>query len=294
MPDGLRPVARRWFYSLHPRLSWAKRRKVDLTTEAVADRFFDSRAEYDALEREFVDGRIGGICAAGDERLPDGWSVYDAHRDECAKLYALVRKRRPDTVVETGVWHGVSTASVLLALAANDRGSLHSLAPSARPTGGAGDRFGGRDGFERHLRRKRPSCAEPGSHRLPPGREPGWILPDDLRERWRVTPGRPTRRLPGLLDGIGPVELFVHDSVHSASGMAFEFALAWEHLAPGGVLVSPHVDWNDAFDTFVDEHDCEAGLLSFEYNGREGYDAPCSCAYAVKPADAATAPGGPG
>lgn len=279
VPEPAVPAARKLFYVLYPKVSWRKRRKVDATTDAFVDRFFESEREFLDLREEFFDGRIVDICIQGDRALPEDESVYDAHRDECAKLYALVRKREPDAVVETGVYHGVSTASILLALDVNDRGTLHSVDAAAVVDG---------DGYyDEYIQRQRPSCAESGTHDLPDDRDPGWIVPDDLRERWHLTLDRPHRALPDVLADAGPPDLFFHDSIHSTSGMLFEFELAWEHLAPGGVLASCHVGNNDALDTFAAEHDCEHGLFSFDYNGLEGYDAPCSCGYAVKPGGAA-------
>lgn len=276
VPEPAKPTARKWFYVLYPKVSWRKRRKVETTTDAFVERFFESEAEYRDYRTEFFDGRIVDICVQGDQALPEDESVYDAHRDECAKLYALVRKREPDTVVETGVYHGVSTAAILLALDANGTGSLHSI--------DAATAVDGTDGYYgEYIRRQRPTCAESGTHRLPDDRDPGWILPDDLRERWQFMADRPHHALPDLLLEVGPIDLFFHDSLHSVSGMLFEFELAWERLSPGGLLASCHVGNNDALETFAAEHGCERGLFSFDYNGLEGYDAPCSCGYAIKP-----------
>lgn len=304
VPERAVPTARKWFYLLNPTVSWRKRRKVDETTEAFAERFFGSEAAYRAHRSEFFEGRIVDICVQGDRALPAEESVYDAHRDECAKLYALVREREPDVVVETGVYHGVSTAAILLGLDANDRGTLYSIDASHVVDVGGGDHDdhrnsrAGRGGeaartgtgevdayYADYIQRSRPSCSEAGAHDLPADRDPGWILPDDLRERWHLTEGRPHRVLPDLLDDVGPADLFFHDSLHATGAMLFEFELAWEHLAGGGLLASCHVGNNDAMETFASEHGCEHGLFSFDYNGLEGYDAPCSCGYAVKPGE---------
>lgn len=272
VPEPMVPAARRWFYLLYPRVSWRKRRKVETATDEFVGRFFDDRSEYEAYREEFFDGRIVDICREGDAALGDEASVYDAHRDECAKLYALVRKRRPATVVETGVFHGVSTAAILLALAENGFGTLHSVDPSHATED---------DYYAAYVERERPSCSEPGAHELG-DREPGWILPDDLRDRWQLTRGRPHSALPAVLRSVPPVDVFLQDSLHATSAMLYEFELAWEHLAAGGVIVSPHVGNNDALATFAREHDCESGLVSFDYNGLEGYEAAGQCGYALK------------
>lgn len=286
----MRPLARKWFYILDPRLSWRKRRKVDRTTESFVEHFFDDRDEFDAYASQFYESDIVDICERASEQVAHERMIYDAHKDECLKLFALVRKRRPEIIVETGVYHGVSTVSMLLALDANDAGVLYSIDDSyvRDPDEDPLDPEAGPDGIDPHRRRARPSCAEAGTHALPPEKEPGWIIPDELRERWRLTRSPVTRELPGLLADLDSIDLFFQDSGHAASSMLFEFELAWEWLRPGGVLVSPHVGWNDAFDTFVAERPCESGLASFDYNGREDYDYPCSMGFAVKPEAATT------
>jgi hypothetical protein len=107
-------------------------------------------------------------------------------------------------------------------------------------------------------------------------------VPDDLRDRWEFTAGRSQRRLVELLPSVGTVDLYWHDSEISTSCMLFEFELAWEWLAPDGILLSPHVDRNDAFDVFVGERDCEHGLFDFLYDvGYDDYDEACSGGYVV-------------
>lgn len=291
LPDWLQPHVRKWYYLLNPRLSWLDRRKPDAVDESFVRRFFDDRAEFERYRDEFLAGPIGDICATAAERAPEGHTIFDAHREDCMKHYALVRKREPDVVVETGVYNGVSTASILLALAANDRGRLHSIDNSRALRAGLGDAESADgattdrelDGRARHYRRERPSCAEPGGARLVPDREPGWIVPDRLRDRWALTAGRSQRELPRLLADLGGIDVFLHDSEHSVSGMLFEFDLAYEWLRPGGLVLSSHVEWNDAFETFVEERDCEHGLTTFHYLGYEGERVPCSTGYVVKP-----------
>lgn len=287
LPERAKPAAEQVLHLAIPWMSWRKRRRVTATRAAFVERFFESADEFERYESEFFDGRIVDVCRAAASEVPDDESIYDAHMDECVRLYALVRKYRPSTIVETGVYHGVSTTSLLLALAENGVGTLHSLDPTPLLAADAdeGDAEPVPPDRREHYRRGRPSCAEAGTHRLPDGREPGWIVPADLQEHWKLRIGRSQRTLPDLLADAGEVDLFVHDSEHSRTGMAFEFDLAWEHLSPGGMLVSFHVDRNDAFDAFVAERSCEHGRLTYTYNGLEDYDRACSSAYAIKPRD---------
>ncbi|AGN00039.1 hypothetical protein L593_00420 [Salinarchaeum sp. Harcht-Bsk1] len=294
VPEDAKPRIDRLAHFVVPWMSWRKRRRVHRTEEAFVDRFFPSPADFEAYEQEFFAGRIVDICRSAAEELSTDGSIYDAHMDECARLYALVREYEPTTIVETGVYHGVSTASLLLALDENDAGTLYSLdpvpllqgtpqdaeAPALADGRGATIAQPRRDYYERG----RPSCSEAGTHRIPEDREAGWIVPDDLHDHWDRRTGRSQRDLPGLLDSVGGVDLFIQDSEHSQTGMAFEFDLAWEHLVPGGLLVSFHVDWNDAFDAFVEERGCAHGPLAYTYNGFEDYETACTSAYAIKPA----------
>jgi hypothetical protein len=277
LPEKFQPVAQKWFYVLNPRLSWTYRRKPDEVDQAFVDRFFDNEAEFDRYRTEFLESEIGEVCMNAESAIPDEYTVFDAHRKDTLKYYTLVRKFEPSVVVETGVYNGVSTTALLLGLRKNDHGHLHSVDCSARLRDEDGV-AGRREYFERG----RPSCSEPGSAELVPGREPGWILPDSLRERWTLHEGHPRERLPDLLADLSSVDVFVHDSEHSTSCMLFEFELGWRHLSRDGLILSSHIHWNDAFETFVDEHDCESGLTTFHYLGYEGERVPCSTGFIRK------------
>lgn len=281
LPAAVQTVAKKGYIVLNPSISWKKWHR---TPKAFVDRFFDDEDEYESYAAEFWDSQIVDICRSAQNAVSDDVTIYDAHRDECECLYALIRKRKPTTLVETGVYHGVSTASILLALEANATGTLYSI-------DNAIDAHNDENSIEnesrprtprkrRHFRRDRPSCAEPGTHVLPAGREPGWIIPDDLRDRWELRTGKRQRELPVLLSDLGDLDLFLHDSEHSVSGMLFEFEAAWEWLRPGGLLVSLHIDWNSAFTTFVNERACEHGLMTYTYHG--DFDIPCSSGYGIK------------
>ncbi len=150
-------------------------------------------------------------------------------------LYAVVRTARPEAMVETGVANGFSTAFTLLALQANGVGHLHSIDLP---------REVGRD-YE-------PGTFYEGEGRagIPPGSEPGWLIPEILKERWTLILGRSQEELPPLLERLGTVDTFMHDSEHSFDCMWFEFNAAWPVLRPGGVLVSDDVNSTEAFARF--------------------------------------------
>jgi predicted O-methyltransferase YrrM len=156
--------------------------------------------------------------------------------DEGLRLYRLLRDLKPSVAVETGVCNGVSTAFLLLALEDNGEGELHSidLPEIAGEEYAEGTFWDGKGGAV-----------------IPPGKEPGWMVPPQLRPRWNLVLGRSQEVLPLLLDRIGGIDFFMHDSEHSYECMSFEFRTAWDALRDGGVLVADDVYVNAAWDEFV-------------------------------------------
>jgi predicted O-methyltransferase YrrM len=155
---------------------------------------------------------------------------------EGLRLYAVLRKLRPAVAVETGVCNGVSTAFLLLALVENGVGELWSVDLPE---------FAGED-------------YEPGTFWdgkggavVPAGEEPGWMVPADLRSRWHLVLGRSQDALPPLLDRLGPIDFFMHDSEHSEACMRLEFDTAWAALQDDGVLAADDVTVNEAFSSFA-------------------------------------------
>ena len=166
--------------------------------------------------------------------------------DEGLRLYRLLRGRRPRVAVETGVCNGVSTAFLLLALEDNGDGELHSidLPEVAGEEYQPGTFWDGKGGAV-----------------IPPGKEPGWMVPPALRERWHLVLGRSQDELPPLLEALGGIDFFMHDSEHSYECMSFEFRTAWAALRDGGVLVADDVNVNAAWDEFTGEVDREPEAL---------------------------------
>jgi predicted O-methyltransferase YrrM len=145
-----------------------------------------------------------------------GMASADLWAKKVLVQYAAVRALEPDSVVETGVASGVSSAYILLALERNWKGTLHSIE--------VGDRA-----------------------YLPPGRENGWIVPDHLRPRWRLHIGDVRATLPSLLRELGQVDIFIHDSLHTYDHMKWELELAHRHVKRGGLLLADDALGNYAF-----------------------------------------------
>lgn len=129
------------------------------------------------------------------------------------ELYSLVRITGAGTIVETGVAGGFSTTAFLAALEANGEGKLYSI--------DAADRS-----------------------------KVGWAVPHRLRGRWDLRLGTSKKILPPLLDELGSLDIFMHDSDHTYETMMFEFETAWPRIRSAGLLVSDDIHWTDAFFEF--------------------------------------------
>ena len=134
-------------------------------------------------------------------------------------LYTMVRILKPEIVIETGVFEGHSSLSILSALKENNKGFLYSI-----------------------------DLPSPG---LPSGKEPGWIVPEHLRKRWDLRAGKSSDLLPTLLLEVKEVDIFLHDSEHSYENMYWEYKTAWAHIKTGGLLLSHDVSQNAAFRDFA-------------------------------------------
>jgi hypothetical protein len=151
-------------------------------------------------------------------------------------LYLMARIAHPRIVVETGVSSGYSARFLLEALERNGEGILHSIGlPRLAMDPAQTQRF---------------SAGGPIANR-----PIGWLVPERLRHRWTIHVGRSEELLTPLLVGLpGPVDLFLHDSLHQHATMAFEYRTAWANLSPGGLLVSHDIHTSAAWAEFLRDH----------------------------------------
>jgi len=149
-----------------------------------------------------------------------------------AFLYTIVRHMKPDVIVETGVFDGETSAALLQALHDNAQGTLVSIdLPAYQPVDYA-------------TARMEEPC-------LPPGCEPGWAIPDYLRDRLQLVLGDSKVHLPLVLQEYDSIDIFIHDSLHTYEHMTFEYTVAWPKIRPGGLLMSDDIFTNRAFTRFV-------------------------------------------
>jgi Methyltransferase domain len=192
----------------------------EVRTSGLMEHLFDKAREHHA--------EVGG----------SGHSLGAIGYTEGVYLYSVLRKLQPEVAVETGVANGFSTAFSLLALQANGGGHLHSI-DLPREVG----------------REYEPGTFYEGEGRagIPSGSGPGWLIPEELRERWTLVLGRSQEELQPLLERLGTIDSFMHDSEHSFDCMWFEFNAAWPHVRDGGILVSDDVNSTEAFPRFAAE-----------------------------------------
>lgn len=195
-------------------------------------RFFESEAEFESYVAEFEDSDVLATIeeARTEHRRRTGHGRFAAiNQFTHPRLYALVRKLDPETVVETGVCNGVSTYIVLRALEANGHGHLYSV-------------------------------DYPDEERIPDGEQPGWIVPDDLRDRWSLTVGLSQDELPGTISDLDAIDLFLHDT--KASILDEELDIVWSKLARGAVITADDVHESDVFGTVVASRQVQHGYVA--------------------------------
>jgi hypothetical protein len=163
-----------------------------------------------------------------------GWN--DGDRAQAAAIWCVVAHSRPAIVVETGVAHGLTSRVILEGLKRNGSGHLWSIDLPA---------------------------VDPALHH-----EIGIAVQADLRSRWSYVSGTSRERLPRLVRKLKRVDLFVHDSLHTARNMCFELDTVWPALAPGGIAVVDDVDHSLGFRRFIDRAAPGAWLTARHVTGR--------------------------
>jgi hypothetical protein len=146
-----------------------------------------------------------------------GWDDGDPALARAA--WCLTVHLRPNAVVETGVARGVTTRVILEALERNGSGHLWSI--------------------------DLPPLIEKALED-----QTGAALVPSRCARWTYLRGSSRRRLVPLLAELSELDLFLHDSMHTARNLRFELGHAWDVLRTGGALLADDIDRNDGFRTF--------------------------------------------
>lgn len=175
-------------------------------------------SEIDAVLNERELNEVRAECLAMAEARQIGRYAWGGFAEVC---YAICRLNRPETVLETGVAFGWTSAFILAALEVNGKGHLHSIdLPAFRP----------------------------GAERITAA-----VVPNRLRHRWTLSLGPQSQLLPAVLEGLDAVDFFHYDSDKTYQGMKWSYETVWRKIARGGVLMADDVD-NDAFlECFADK-----------------------------------------
>jgi hypothetical protein len=86
-------------------------------------------------------------------------------------------------------------------------------------------------------------------------------VPGGLRARWTYVFGSSRQRLPHLVAQLAPIDLFLHDSMHTTRNVLFELETVWPGLRPGGVILVDDIDLSRGFEEFTDKHGSELRSL---------------------------------
>lgn len=171
----------------------------------------------------------------GVHRLPPDAPFPSFHNGDfrIARLcYAVVRALRPTSVVETGVCYGVTSSFILKALEQNGAGTLYSI--DLPPLSSNAEKF------------------------------VGWFIPEDLRSRWRLFLGTGKKWLPRIVEDLGGVDMFLHDSLHTYGNISTELGIVTPKLHRRSVVVADDVEGNSAFLEWVSRHKPAYGAVVAE------------------------------
>jgi predicted O-methyltransferase YrrM len=209
-------------HAYRPDADWEQRLLAQLGTSPEASRL----DAFQALWPEVV----ALLEAKGFRTGPESYfSANDGDPELVRAIWHLVCRLRPDKIVETGVAHGMTTRFILEALQRNGWGHLWSI----------------------DLAPVDPAMAA----------QIGAAVQGPVAKRWSLVEGSSRRRLPPLLDAVAPIDLFIHDSLHTTPHLRFELAAAWPALRPGGYMVVDDIDTNVAFREFVADHPEATALI---------------------------------
>jgi len=193
--------------------------------DELINKIFDNREELDQFTEELLSSEFWfDLLKAKKEceiRINCKWSISKV---STSILYAIIRKLKPDIIMETGIFTGFSSAIILYALNQNDKGELFSIDTYTK--------------FKDDI---------------------GVLVSKDLIDRWTTMEGRTDEVLPHVKTK--NIDIFLHDSLHSYDNMYFEYRWAKDHLKKGGLLLSHDIGTNNAFFDFANNNEIKYYLI---------------------------------
>ena len=143
----------------------------------------------------------------------DLWGLQGTH----GIGFMLIRKFKPELIIETGIAHGYSAEVILTALSLNGKGRLQSIDIDEKV----------------HLQNIDVDV--------------GWLVTPSYFNHWDRKIGDSKNILANINQ---EPDIFIHDSLHTEEHMLFEYYWAKDHLKPNGLLVSDDIDRNNAWYIF--------------------------------------------
>ncbi len=171
------------------------------------------------------------LSAYYDKNAVDKFAIGASAGIKEIAIYLIIKKYRPSLMIETGVANGVSTYFILKAMHENRTGKLISIDyPNYNPKG-----YVNEDG-------------KPDAVFIPTGKEPGWLVPTEFKDRFSIMTGKSSDILPQL--DFTP-DIFYHDSDHSYTNMKFELEWAYMHVKKSGLIMADDTNINSAWVDFL-------------------------------------------
>lgn len=222
--------------------AWTRLWSADARQAPAARAWARERAEsYEAFATERDPGLWQEASAWADQASADArakiaqMNVVLGGGGAYPLLYFLVRLRRPQTVIETGVAAGYSSLSLLSALARNGSGRLYS---SDFP-------YFRLDNPEQYV---------------------GCLVPEDLKHSWTLLLKGDRSNLPEILRASGPVDFFHYDSDKSTLGRAFAMGAVEPHLKEDALVLMDDIQDNWFFRDYVER--AKRPFRIFEFDGK--------------------------
>ena len=181
-------------------------------------------------------------------------------------LYVLVRMRKPEVFVETGVFYGGNTAFILNALRRNGKGHLYSFDLAANEI---------QDLNRHHL--------VGDSEIIPAGLDVGFMVHENLKKAWTLIRGHSHQTLP-LFEK--QIDIFMHDSDHAHNFVLREFEIIWPKLRENAVILADDLNWANAFFQVCVERRLLPLIITD--NGKSGLLARTGLAWLQHPANTKT------
>jgi predicted O-methyltransferase YrrM len=204
-----------WRHAIAPSIGSLVARTPSVTShDEVLEWLGISVREREDIQREFVEvcQSLETAYSRSSLTCPSEWAVEGS---TSAVLYGIVRSRKPQTVIETGIANGHSSFVILSALARNGIGRLASV----------------------DIRE-----------------DTGVLVGESLAERWTrviINGRRPDLEiLESRLTPFMPFDVFFHDGDHRFLGQMLDYRVGSSFLTVDGIMLSDDIDvtsaWLDA------------------------------------------------